>query len=50
METEARFEERRKKKDGVAYDYALDLDEARLTISRRLARLRDHTGTGTVPE
>ena len=50
METEARFEERRKKKDGVAYDYALDLDEARFTISRRLARLRDHAGAGAVPE
>lgn len=50
METEARFEERAKRRDGVAQGYALDLEEARATIGCRLARLRRCCGAGRVPE
>lgn len=40
METEARFEERERRRDGIAHGYALDLEAARTTIGCRLARLR----------
>lgn len=40
IETEARFDERRKRDHGVVYDYALDLARARETIGCRMARLR----------
>jgi hypothetical protein len=32
------------REEGVAYDYALDFDEARIEIGRRLACLRDAGG------
>ena len=38
METEARFEEREKQREGVANGYALDLEYARSTIDCRLVR------------
>lgn len=40
IDTEARFEERRKQQQGIVDGYALDLIEARRTIGCRLARLR----------
>lgn len=40
IDTEKRFDERQKEKDGIANDYRLDLDDARATIGSRLARLR----------
>lgn len=40
IEAEARFEERRKDKDRVVYNYALDLEDAKRTIGCRMARLR----------
>ena len=40
IDTEARFEERRRKQQGIVDGYALDLVEARRTIGCRLARLR----------
>lgn len=40
IDTEARFEERRKEQQGIVDGYALDLVEARRTIGCRLARLR----------
>ncbi|MGH1465777.1 MAG: hypothetical protein ACRBBQ_10500 [Cognatishimia sp.] len=46
IETEVRFEERRKRQNGVARDYALDLERARETIGCRLARLRRCCGAG----
>jgi hypothetical protein len=33
------------REEGIAYDYALDFDEARIEIGRRLACLRD-AGSG----
>ena len=50
METEARFEEREKRREGVVKGYALDLEEARATIGCRMARLRRCCGTGRVSE
>ena len=46
METESKFEERRKEKEAIVSGYRLDLDEARATIGRRLDRLRaaEHPG------
>lgn len=48
-----KLEERRAKLKGVARDgagYALDLGKARIEIGRRLACLRDASGTGRVSE
>ena len=50
METEARFEEREKQREGVANGYALDLEYARSTIGCRLARLRRCCGAGRLSE
>lgn len=50
METEAKFEERAKRKEGAAEGYALNLDAARTAIGCRLARLRRCCGAGQVPE
>lgn len=50
IETEARFEERRKRQEGIVDGYALDLVEARRTIGCRLARLRRCCREGQVPE
>lgn len=50
METEARFEEREKRREGAANGYALDLEEARATIGCRMARLRRCCGAGRVPK
>jgi hypothetical protein len=40
MDTEARFDERRRKQTGSEHGSALDLEEAKRTIGCRLARLR----------
>ena len=48
-ETEARFEERRKRKEGIAHEYALDLEQARIAIRSRLDRLRKSAGAGGIP-
>lgn len=50
METEARFEERKKQRAGIVNAYALDLDEARTQIGCRLARLRRCCTSGAVSE
>lgn len=50
METEARFEERERRRDGIAHGYALDLEAARASISCRLARLRRCCRDGAVSE
>lgn len=39
-ETEAKIERRRKQREGVVHDYAVDLDDARYQIGCRLGRLR----------
>lgn len=39
-----RLEKLRKSEGGVVHDYALDFDEARTEVGRRLARLRDAGG------
>lgn len=39
-----RLEKLRKTEEGVVHDYALDFDEARAEVGRRLARLRDAGG------
>jgi hypothetical protein len=50
LETEARFDERRKEQDGVVNEYAIDLEHARSTIGCRMARLRRCCGPRGVPE
>lgn len=40
IDTENRFEDRRKQQEGVAHSYKLELETARSSIGRRLARLR----------
>ena len=40
IDTEKSFEQRQKEKHGIAEGYRLDLEQARATIGRRLARLR----------
>ncbi len=40
IDTEKSFEQRQKEKHGIAEGYRLDLEQARITIGRRLARLR----------
>lgn len=46
IETEARFEERRKRREGLAQGQALDLEAARREIGCRLARLRRRCDQG----
>lgn len=48
METEARFEEREKRRSGVVNTYAVDLEEARHKIGCRLSRLRKCCRTGEI--
>lgn len=48
MDTEQRIEERRKEKEGIVNAYRLDLDDARITIGRRLDRLRAAEQAGGV--
>lgn len=48
IDAEARFEERRKDKEGIVHGYALDLEDAERTIGCRLARLRRCCGSGEV--
>ena len=50
IETEARFEERRKQRDGVAIGQLLDLDRARHEVGCRLARLRRCCDAQRVPK
>lgn len=50
IDTEARFEERRKEQQGIVDGYALDLVEARRTIGCRLARLRRCCRQGQISE
>lgn len=46
----ARVEKRIKSESGIINDYALDLADARSEIGRRLARMRDATRAGGLPE
>ena len=44
----AKVEKLRKNTAGIVHDYALDFDNARAEIGRRIARLRDARGAGGV--
>lgn len=44
MEERTRVEKQRKQEAGIVHDYALDFEQARDEIGRRLARLRDAGG------
>ncbi|WP_299352997.1 hypothetical protein [uncultured Shimia sp.] len=48
MDTESRFEERRKQKAGIVHEYRLDLDAARATIQCRLVSLRNARNSDVV--
>lgn len=49
LEAEAQLEKRRKTESGIAYDYAIDMQEARASIRFRLDRLRRARSTGRLP-
>lgn len=44
MEERSRVDKQRKQEAGVVNDYALDFEQARIEIGRRIARLRDAGG------
>ncbi|MEM6824054.1 MAG: hypothetical protein AAF566_02990 [Pseudomonadota bacterium] len=50
LEYKKRIYDERKRQEGVVAGYALDLDEARLTVGRLLDRVRAAGGPRAVPE
>lgn len=46
----ARVETRQRREAGIVHEYALDFDQARDEIGRRLGRLRTAADAGSIPE
>jgi hypothetical protein len=50
FEERAKVETRQRREAGIVHEYALDFDQARDEIGRRMARLRAAGDAGSVPE